>query len=727
MKKILLIFIFLLLNGWVIAQNKQKITLEDIWRDYKFYPKSVYGVNWTKDGSYYTSQNDRYIIKYSVLTQKPVDTLYGKPNAPEKYIEFDEYTLSPEEDKILLANNQEGIYRHSSKAYFYVYDIKSRTIKAIDEEKKQSYATFSPDGRLVAYTQDNNLYMLEFSTLQKKQITNSGRINQTIHGSTDWVYEEEFAFTKAFFWSPDSKKIAFYTFDESQVKEYNMHQWFGTETLYPYEYRFKYPKAGEGNSKVNISMFDVVSGKTIPIDIGAETDIYIPRVQWTQNAHILSIRRMNRLQNQLEILHADAHTGKSKVVLSEKSDTYIDLEFTDDLTYLKDGKHFIHSSEKSGFKHLYLYDLNGKLVNQITSGEWEVREVLGIDEKNKMIYFNSTEDSPMERQVYSIDFKGKIKKKLSTTKGTHEPNMSPDGKYYLDYYSASNRIPTVSLHEASTGKQIGAFLEDNATLKQRLAEYQISPKEFFSFKTSENVSLNGWMIKPQNFDAKKKYPVLMFVYGGPGNQRVIDAWDFFDYFWYQILADKGYIVVCVDNRGTGGRGESFKKMTYGHLGKYEVQDQMATAKYLAQQPYIDGNRIGIWGWSYGGYMSSLCLMIGNDVFKMAMAVAPVSTWRFYDTIYTERFLKRPQDNPEGYDEYSPLNHVDKLKGKYLLVHGTGDDNVHFQNAIELQNALIKAGKQFQSFYYPNRSHSIAGGNTRLHLYQMMTDFVLENL
>lgn len=726
MKKFIYLFILLI---WALpnyTQAQEEVTTADIWQTYRFITKSVNGVNWTKDGQYYTSQNDRYIIKYNISTGNPVDTLYGKEGAPEDYVQFDGYSFSPQENKIMLSSGSEAIYRRSSKAFFYIYDITKKEITRLIEGEKQSYATFSPDGNQVAFVRDNNLYVTDLATMKTQTITTTGEKNKIIHGSTDWVYEEEFSFAQAFYWSSDSKKIGYYTFDESEVKEFMMQYWNGPTTPYPDNYQFKYPKAGEDNSKITISVYNLTDKKSIKMDIGTETDIYIPRINWTQDANLLSIRRMNRLQNQLEILHADVKTGKTQVILTEKEETYIDLDFTDDLTYLEDGKTFLHTSERNGFKHIYLYDMSGKLIRQITDGKWEVSQVYGIDEKAKMIYFTSTEDSPLQRQLYKIKFNGKGKEKLSTRKGTHAPNFSKDFKYYLDYYSAADTPPVVSLHEAKSGKQL-KVLEDNQAFNERLKEYKINPKEFFTFTTSEGVELNGWMIKPLDFDKSKKYPVLMFVYGGPGSQTVTDSWDTYNYMWYQVLASKGYMVVSVDNRGTGARGAEFKKITYANLGKYEIQDQIATAKYLANLPTVDAERIGIWGWSYGGYMSSLGITVGADIFKAAIAVAPVSTWRFYDSIYTERYLKRPQDNAEGYDSNSPINHVEKLKGSYLLVHGTGDDNVHFQNAIELQNALIKANKQFDSFYYPNRTHSISGGNTRFHLYTMMTNFLLKNL
>ncbi len=726
MKKNVLILLASLALFPSLAQEKQNVSIADVWQDYIFYPRTVRGVNWTQDGRYYTSQNDKYIIKYDIRDGSEVDTLYGKAGAPAEYLEFDDYRLSPQENQILLVVDEQGIYRRSTKAFHYVYDMASKQMKAIAEGDRQSYATFSPDGSQVAWVRENNLYVTNLSDMKVKQLTTDGRVNEIIHGSADWVYEEEFSFAKAFFWSPDSKKIAYYTFDEREVKEYTMQLWLGPREDYPLNYKYKYPKAGETNSKITISVYDLEKNQSTKMDIGEETDIYIPRINWTLDPNVLSIRRMNRLQNQLDILHANIESGETKRILTEKSDTYVDLDFCDDLTYLSDGKRFLHSSEQDGYKHFYLYDMEGKLINQITQGDWEARELMGVDEKQKAIYYTSTEDSPLERQIYRIGLDGKKKVKLSQQKGTHSPDFSPDFKYYLDYFSAASTPTRVSIHEGKTGKEI-TVREDNQVLQDRLKNYKINYKEFFSLETQEGVKLNGWTIKPHDFDENKQYPLLMFVYGGPGSQQVTDAWDSFNFFWYQVLASKGYMIACVDNRGTGGRGAEFKKITYAQLGKYETQDQIAAAKYFAGLDYVDAERIGIWGWSYGGYMSSLCITKGAEVFKSAIAVAPVSTWRFYDTIYTERYLKKPQDNPEGYDDNSPIFHVDKLEGNYMLVHGTGDDNVHFQNAVELQNALIDAGKQFESFYYPNRAHSISGGNTRFHLYNMMTDFLERKL
>ncbi|WP_044202256.1 S9 family peptidase [Flammeovirga sp. OC4] len=706
------------------AQNKQ-ITLEDIWRDYKFYPKSVNAVRWMKAGQFYTKLKDNKIIKNDVTTGQEVATILdGSSLSPE--IKIGGYSFSSDERQILLMTERESIYRRSYKAEYFVYNFETKAVTKLSPNGKQSYATFSPDGKKVAFVRENNLFVVDLADMKETQLTTDGKFNHIINGSADWVYEEEFSFAKAFFWSPDSRKIAYQIFNETEVPEYNMQLWGG---LYPNDYRFKYPKAGEKNSVVAVAVVDLENGnKHTKLDIGTETDIYIPRVKWTTDANTVSIIRMNRLQNKLEILHADASTGDSKVILTEESKTYVDIDYCDNLTYLKDGKHFIYTSEMSGYKHIYLYNIDGSQVRQITSGEWEVSELVGINENSKkaVLYYVSNEVAPLDRDFYSIDIYGKKKIKLSTKSGQTHVNMSNDFSYYIAKHSNSEEVSTTSLFKTKKN-QLVKVLEDNADFKKLIDSYGFVKKEHFTFTTEDNVELFGYMLKPADFDENKKYPVLMFQYSGPGSNQVANAWGGGNFAWHQMLTQKGYIVAVVDPRGTGSRGRDFKHATYAQLGKLEAIDQIQTAKWLGKQNYVDAGRIGIWGWSFGGYMSSLCLFTGADQFKMAIAVAPVTTWRYYDTIYTERFLKTPQLNPSGYDDNSPIKHVNKLKGKFFLIHGTGDDNVHVQNSFDLSNALIQAGKQFSEFFYPNRNHGIYGGNTRLHLYQQMTEFVENNL
>jgi dipeptidyl-peptidase 4 len=706
-----------------LAQEAKKVSLEDVFKKGTFSQKSVFGINWMKDGLYYSSlvERDGYpaVVKINVSTGEEVGVLLDGSSLE---IDFSSYSFNADETKALLATAVEPIYRRSSKGIYYVVDLATGQKQQLMGGEKISYATLSPDNTHVAFVKDNNLYITELSSQKVTRLTDDGEANKIINGAADWVYEEEFSMAQAFKWSPDGKKIAFIRFDESEVPEFNMQTW---GPLYPKDYRFKYPKAGEKNALVSIHVVDISSLAIQKMDAGTETDQYLPRLYWTQDSNQLAFIRLNRLQNQLDLLHANASTGESKLILSEISKTYVDLDYNDDLQYLSDGNSFIRTSEQDGYKHVYHHRMDGSLIRQLTSGTWEVSSMVGIDEKTKKLYYVSTEASPLERNFYVIQLDGKGKKSLTPAKGSHTINMSPDFSYFIDYYTTAETPVKVSLYEAS-GKE-RKVLEDNRELRERMSSFALGKKEFFSFPTLDGTLLNGYLIKPADFDPNKKYPVLMYVYGGPGSQNVLNSWGGSRDFWHQHLAAEGYLVASIDNRGTGARGRDFKHATYANLGKLETIDQIEGAKYLAKMPFVDPSRIGIWGWSYGGYMSSLSLMIGHEVFKTAIAVAPVTTWRYYDTIYTERYLQTPQLNPAGYDENSPITHVNKLKGNFLLIHGTGDDNVHFQNAVDLVNALIAANKQFESFYYPNRNHGISGGNTTWHLYTQMTDFLKRKL
>ena len=717
------------------AQQKQPLTLEDIWAKPTFRVASVPGFNWMNDGRYYSALDASGLVQFEVTTGKAVQTLVSGaelqlPGA-NKPLAVDGYSFNANEQKILFTTDTEPIYRRSAQASYYVFDRGSKKLTPLSAGGKQGYATFSPDGQRVAFTRDNNVFVTDLATMKETAVTTNGVKNNLINGSADWVYEEEFGFAQGFFWSPDSRQIAFYTFDESQVPEYDMQLW---GSLYPKEYRFKYPKAGEKNSVVLVSSYDVASGKTVKLDVGPNPDQYIPRVTWTQVPNTVSIQRLNRLQNKLEILHGDVSTGKTQVILTDTNPAYV--EINDDLNYLAGSRLFIFTSEKDGYQHIYLHDMSGKQVRQLTKGNWEVSAINGFDAKTGNIYYTSTEGSALQRHLYRINLSGKGKQRISEVgNGLDVVNMSPDTRYFLNTHSSAGVPPVVSLREGATGKLV-KILEDNAKLKQTLAQYDLGKHEFFTFKDSEGIELNAWMIKPSNFDPAKKYPVLMHVYGGPSfgtssTQTVLDnaggGTAFTNYLWHQMLAEKGYIVVSVENRGTSGRGSAFRKATYANLGKFETIDQADGAKYLATLPYVDKARIGIWGWSYGGYMTSLAMTKNADLFKMGIAVAPVTNWRYYDSVYTERYLKTPQENPGGYDDNSPVQFAQNLKGRFLLVHGTGDDNVHFQNSIAFVEALIKANKDYQTLYYPNRNHGIAGGNTRLHLYRQMTNFVTQNL
>jgi dipeptidyl-peptidase-4 len=700
----------------------QRITLEDLFRKGTFNAKSVRGITSMNDGaSYLAFEKGERIVKYSYKTGEELSILFDVKEHELKALEdLSGYSISPNEERILLETESEAIYRHSFVATYFVYDISTKKITPLSSEGKQQLATFSPNGNSVAFVRGNNIFIKSLITNEEKQITFDGEFNHTINGAADWVYEEEFALTTGMQWSPDGRRLAYYRFDESRVKTFGMATY--NNKLYPENYEFKYPKAGEENSIVSVHVFDLQSGLTQKMDVGEETDQYIARIKWTKNAEKLSLVRLNRLQNKIDILIADAATGVSSVLFSEVNKYFIEEPNDNYPTFTDDGKYFIVPSERDGFEHLYLYNMSGKLVTQLTKGTNEVKELYGVDSKRKMVYYQAIDDNPVRTAVFAVGFDGKKPQKISPISGSNAADFSSTFDYYIHFSSSINQLPKVTLHDRS-GKLVRT-LEDNSKLKELVKGFAMPQKEFFSFKTSENVELYGYMVKPLNFDATKKYPVLMYQYSGPGSQSVTDRWRI---GWDEYLATEGYLVVCVDGRGTGGRGEAFKKITYGQLGYYETIDQIEAAKYLQTLPYVSAERIGIWGWSYGGYMSSLCLFKGADVFSMAIAVAPVTNWRYYDSIYTERFMGLPQTNPAGYDDNSPINHVEKMKGKLLLVHGTGDDNVHVQNSVELAEKLIQAEKQFTMMFYPDKNHGIYGGNTRMHLYTLLSNYVRENL
>jgi len=706
-----------------IAQKKA-ITVADIWQANKFTGKSVSSFNFLKNGKHYTRLEDNTIKQYDLVSGQFVDIIFATSeidataNFPEK---VDSYTFNADETKILLETAKEKIYRRSSKANYYIWDKTAKTVTELFEKDKQSYATFSPDADKVAFVVNNDLFIKDLENGEITQVTTDGEFNKIINGGADWVYEEEFSFAKAFHWSPDGEKIAFMRFDESEVKEFTMTKFKGG--LYPEYETFKYPKVGEKNAVVSIHIYDLASEKTVTAETGEETDIYFPRIKWTKNSNQLCIFRMNRHQNDLELLLANATSGATSLLLKETNKYFIDID--DDLTFLKDGKSFIWTSEQNGFNHIYLYNMKGDMQQQLTTGQYDVSKFFGVNEATGQVYYKSSETSPLEENIYTVNLKGKNKKRLTQGGGTHNAQFSSTFDYFVNSHSTINSPATYVVRD-SQGKTI-RVIENNSALVDIQKEEDISSVEFFQFETSEKVQLNGWMIKPTNFNPNRQYPVFMYLYGGPGSQQVKDQWKGQNYWWFQMLAQQGYVVACVDNRGTGARGEEFKKVTYQQLGHYETIDQIEAAKYLGQLPYTDASRIGIFGWSYGGFMSSLCLLKGNDVFKAAIAVAPVTSWRWYDSIYTERYMRTEKENPDGYKNNSPVYFADQLKGHYLLVHGGGDDNVHYQQSAEMMNALIDANKQFDTYTYHNRNHGISGGTTRMHLYTKMTNFLNEQL
>ncbi len=719
----ILLFLLVLSTGFLQTGRAQTpITLDDIWKDYSFTAKALPGFNFLADGRHYTVLKDHSIAKFDLLSGLVVETMFdgGRLKGENGFDgKVDSYEFSEDESKILIENGEEALFRHSTQANFFVWD--GSEISPVFPEAKQRYAGFNPQADKVAFVLNNDLYYKDLKKKAVVRITQDGEVNRIINGATDWVYEEEFSFAQAYQWSPDGKKIAFYRFDESAVAEFTLISNKGE--LYPTQTKYKYPKVGTDNALVSIHIYDIDSKKTRKVDLGPETDQYIPRIKWTQDPNQLCVFRMNRHQNELELLLADAKTGKTRLLLKESSPYYVDIH--DNLTFLKDGRHFLWTSEQGGWNHIYLYDMEGQLVRQLTQGEWEVTDFYGVDEAKGTVFYQATDGDPLRRSIHSITLDGQTDKVLRRKGGWHRATFSGNFDYFVDGFSTANTPPTYTLVDRNGAEK--RLIEDNAHLRILQEAHGVQPLEFFSFTTSEEVELNGYMIKPADFDETKKYPVLMYLYGGPGSQEATDSWKGQNYWWFQMLAQQGYVIACVDNRGTGGRGEEFKKMTYLKMGHYETIDQIEAAKKLGSLPFVDPNRIGIFGWSYGGFMSSLCLFKGSDVFKAAIAVAPVTHWKWYDTIYTERYMRTPAENPEGYEDNSPVLFADRLKGNYLLVHGTGDDNVHFQNTEEMVNALIKANKQFDTYFYPNRNHGISGGPTRLHLFTKMTSFLNEKL
>ena len=707
------------------AVSQKEITTEDLWKNYTFFAQSIPGFNFLKDGQHYTRLQDNTIKKYDLTSGDFVadilngDEIKGKGGFSGA---IQSYTFSDDEQRIMIKSEVKAIYRRSSMAVFHVYDRSSKElIQVWKGEGKIGYASFNKSADKVAFVHENNLYYTDLESNETVQITNDGKQNNIINGSTDWVYEEEFAFAKAFYWSPDGEKIAFIRFDETAVKEFTMTKY--ADGLYPIYETFKYPKVGEKNSDVSAHIYYLKDKDIKKLDIGDENDIYIPRIKWTADEDKIVVYKLNRHQNDLKLYLVNTKKNKSKVLLHETNKYYIDI--TDNLTFLEDKKHFVWTSEKDGFNHVYLYDMKGKEKKALTSGQYDVTGFYGVDEVNKKVFYQAAEKSPLRKNVYSVDLDGKNKKRLTSSTGTNNAQWSSTFDYYVNTNSTANKAPTYTVYDRNS-KEV-RVIEDNKKIQGLQSDYGVSPVEFFTFKTSENVELNGWMIKPKDFDASKEYPIFMTQYSGPGSQQVTDSWKGNNYWWYQQIAQHGYIVACVDPRGTGARGEEFKKMTYLQLGKFETIDQIEAAKYLGNLPYGDASRIGIYGWSYGGYMSSLCILKGNDVFKSAIAVAPVTSWKWYDTVYTERFMRTLAENEAGYKENSPVYFADQLKGNYLLVHGIGDDNVHFQNTTEMMNALILANKQYDTYVYPNRNHGIYGGNARMHLWTKMNDFIFNKI
>ncbi len=723
MKRFSIIFALLLISLSAFSNLLYDIT------DGKFRAKSLPAMYSMKDGEHYTMLTDSAtIVKYSYKTGNAVDTLFHIPGIKNSLIDkIKGYEFSPDEELIMVYNNEEYRYRRTFTADYYIYNIKRNEIKVLSEYGKQEVPLFSPDSRYVAFARENNIYLRKLDFNTEVAVTKDGEYGKIINGTPDWVYEEEFGETRYFDWSPDSKILAYVKFDERDVPEfsfqlYNQNPNEDGLTLYPGYLKFKYPKAGENNSKVKVFVYDDYNKNTREIQIDDnDEDFYIPRIRWTKSAEQLAVFKLNRNQNKLDMYLANPKSTVAKLTLSEQDTYYIDYNNIDDVYFFDDNKSFLYVSERDGFRHVYKYRINGILDRQFTSGDWDVTKVYGYDEKNNILYYQSAETSPLQRNVYSLDAKGK-KTLLTNGQGTHNANFNATYTYFTDNESAIDTADKIILY-TSKGNQVRT-LADNTSLQEELKALNLPNKEFFKFTTSDNVELNGWMIKPKNFNAANKYPVLMIQYSGPNSQQVLDRWSI---GWEYYLAENGYIVACVDGRGTGARGAEFRKSTYQQLGIQETKDQIEAAKYLGQQPYVDKDRIGIWGWSYGGFITLLAMSDEAKVFKAGIAVAPVTDWRLYNTAYTERFMRRPQENFRGYNETSPLLQTEKLNGRLLIIHGTADDNVHAQNTMLYVDKLVEAGKQFEMQLYTDKNHSILGRQTRRHLYTRKSEFLFRNL
>lgn len=727
MKKNFALFLILFLgfSFSLQGQTPSAFTLEDIFKNNTFGMKFGPQFNVMKDGKSYSVLNQNkdggwQIVRMDLETGNEIGNIVSSDGLSESFIPSG-YEFSADEKFLLLTYANEQIYRHSFKSLAFVLEIATKKITKISDDKIM-YPTLSPDNQKVGYVKENNLYIFDLSSSKTTTVTKDGLKNNIINGAVDWVYEEEFSMSKGFEWNSDGSQLAYYRFDESAVKEFSMDWWGG---LYPEQEKWKYPKAGEDNSKVDIYIFSIAEQTARKCNTGSENDQYLPRIKWSEKPELLSVQRLNRKQNSWELLFFNTKETalNPNVVLKENSKTYV--EISDNLFFIPKSSQFIYTSEKDGFNHIYCYDFDKKKEKQITTGNWDVTSISAIDFNKNTIYYNSSEISATEDHLYSIQFNGKSKQLLTPEAGNHIVNFGGGTLYYTDMHSNLSTPYKFTLKKA--GSNWKRELESNNELIEKMKGYRFGPVSFGTMNTENGQSLNYYMMKPWNFDSTKKYPVFMHVYGGPGVNTVRNNYGGRNYLWHQYLTQQGYIVVSVDNRGTGNRGRDFKHSTYLQLGQLEHQDQTAAAKWLSQKSWVDAGRIGIWGWSFGGYMSSLCITKSADVFKTAIAVAPVTNWRYYDNIYTERFLQKPQDNPEGYDQNSPINFVSGIKGNYLLIHGTGDDNVHFQNTVEMINAMVKAGVNYDSEIYPNRNHGIGDRAAQYHLYKRMTNFVLEKL
>ncbi|HEX6373201.1 MAG TPA: S9 family peptidase [Longimicrobium sp.] len=702
-----------------------QLTVERIFSG-EFRLQGLPAIQWLNDGQRYTFVGDGGDLMVEDAASGRREVLVPAsalvPQGAQRPIAIEDYQWSANERKLLIYTNTQRVWRSNTRGKYYVWDLDRRALAPVSTQNGwQQFAKFSPDGSRVGFVRDNDLFVADLAGGREVRLTQDGS-ETIINGTFDWVYEEELGLQDGWRWSPDGQRIAFWRIDQSPVRTFYMIQ--ETDSLYSQPIALRYPKAGTPNPIARIGVVGVGGGATTWMDTGNDPEALLARMEWAESPTEVMIQRANRIQNRVDVLLADATTGRTRPLFTESDAAWVDVH--DDFHWIEGGRQFLWSSERDGFNHLYVYNRDGSVARQLTRGPWEVTRVMGVDERGGWVYFGATEEGPAERHVYRVRLNGRGGvEQLSREAGTHNATISPAGTYYLDAYSTISTPAVTRLHRAN-GAEVRTLV-DNARVRETLGRLAVRAPEFFTIRTQDGTELNAWMIKPADFDPSRKYPVLMYVYGGPGSQTVSNAWGGSRYLWHQSLAQRGYIVVSVDNRGTGGRGREFKKMVYLKLGQQEAADQIEAAGWLAQQPYVDPARIGIWGWSYGGYMTAMAMTRPGAPFKAGISVAPVADWGLYDTIYTERFMRTPQENPEGYRLGAPVSAAANLRGRLLIVHGTGDDNVHFQNSVRLASALQAAGKQFQFMAYPDRTHSISGGPTSAHLHTMLTDWILQNL
>ncbi|MGH7476478.1 MAG: S9 family peptidase [Longimicrobiales bacterium] len=716
------------LTLWPTALDAQRLTVEDIFLSAEWRPQTLDLAGWLDARTFTFLAPDPQTGVADLWAEDAVTAERRRLVAgvtlvaagAREPIEMEQVQWSADRTKLLIFTNSQRVWRRNTKGTYYVYDLNRQELTPVSTRAGwQMFAKLSPSGEQVGFVRENDLFLTDLRTGEERRLTDDGS-ETIINGTFDWVYEEELDLRDGWRWSPDGARIAFWQLDQSPVQTFYL---IDEQPLYPQLLPLRYPKAGTANSHARIGVIELASGMTRWLDTGPDSTAYLARMDWAASADELVIQRLNRRQDRIDVLLADVASRSSRRILSESDEAWVDVD--DDLTWLDGGRHFIWSSERAGRNHLYLYARDGSLVRQLTQGDWDVTAFYGVDEDGRWLYYQSAQPAPTQRRLERVSLEGGQRVALRDEPGTHAARFGPSFQYAVTEHSRFG-VPPVTRVLRGDGTELRVLI-DNAALRARLTGEQAPATEFFDFATPDGVTLNGWMLRPPAFSTSHDYPLLLYVYGGPGSQTVTDAWGGPRYLWHVMLAQRGYLVASVDNRGTGARGRDFKKQTYLRLGQLEAADQVSAARHLASLDYVDGDRVGIWGWSYGGYMTLLALMQGGPVFRAGIAGAPVTDWRFYDTIYTERFMRTPEENPTGYRDGAPLTYVEELVGDLLVIHGTADDNVHPQNTIQLVRALQDAGKQFDLMMYPNRTHAISSGQTGVHLYTLMTRWLDQQL